>query len=137
MNETDGVSAEVWTQDGPIGASSDGFPEPDIMTAVAVAGVVQTRETPSLLAITGALTAVTQGQTFHLIGASPQRRRVLVASTVDIVVNVDRGSAQQGLGLRIAANTAPVELRAAVDIHVNVTGAGPGTVSWWAEVDPG
>lgn len=137
MSELDGVSAEVWTQDGPIGASSSGFPEPDVMRAVAVAGVVQTRETPALLAITGSLVGMVEGQTVHLIGASPQRRRVLVASTVDIVVNTDRGSAQQGLGLRIAADTAPVELRAAVDIHVNVTGAGPGTVSWWAEVDPG
>lgn len=137
MSEIDGVSADVWTQDGPIGASAAGMPEPEQMRVVAVAGLVQTRETPSLLAITGAIPGAVQGQTFHLIGASPQRRRVLVSASVDVVVNTDKGAAQNGTGLRIPADVAPVELRAAVDIWVNITGAGPGLVSFWAEVDPG
>lgn len=136
MND-EAVSADVWTQDGPVGASAAGFPEPERMRAVAIAGVAQTRETPSLMAVTGSLRGIVQGQSFHLIGASPQRRRVLISTSVDIVVNTERGAAQDGYGLRIAANVAPVELRAAVDIHVQVTGAGPGDVTYWAEVDPG
>lgn len=137
MSETDAVSADVWTQDGPVGASQDGFPQPAQVHAVAVSGLVQCRDTPSLMAVTGSIPGAIQGQTFHLIGASPQRRRVLISTTVDVVVNTDKGSAQSGLGLRIPAGLAPVELRAAVDIHVYVSGAGPGYISYWAEVDPG
>lgn len=133
---TEDVSADVWTQDGPVGASDSGFPEPSVMPAVAIAGLVQVRDTPSLMAITGTIPGLGEATTVHLIGASPQRRRVLISASVDIAVNTDRGAAQQGYGLRIPANGAPVELRAAVDIYVHVLGES-GDVTFWAEVDPG
>lgn len=139
---SDMVSADVWEQDGPIGASTDGLPQPvvaalDVLPVVAVAGVVQARETPSLMAVSNGMVGLVQGACVQVIGASPQRRRVLISTTVDCVIGTDKGTVQAGFGLPVTATDPPIELRAAVEVFALVTGAGPGTIGFWAEVDPG
>jgi hypothetical protein len=138
MTDMDAIPAEVWEQDGPQGGAVNGVPATRA-AVVTVAGVTVTREAPPLTANTNYIPAVVQNTVYHVCGTAPQRRRLLISSNVDIVISTDKGTAQAGQGLRIPANTTPVEIKACDDLYaspVGVTAAGS-YISAWMEVDFG
>jgi hypothetical protein len=136
MIHTDQEPAEVWTQETAMGGAVDGR-LPRAAQVVVVAGVVQTRETPPLTATPIRIPNLSQGALVHLVGAAPQRRRLLISTSVDVLVGTDKGMVQGGNGFLIKSGVSYPPITAAEDIWVLVSGAGPGDVTAWAEVDPG
>jgi hypothetical protein len=137
-DDTEAVPAAVWTQDISQGGEVGGR-LPHAASAVVVAGVVHTRETPPLTALAVTVPNLSQSATavYQLLGAAPQRRRFYVSTSVDIKIGTDKGMLQNGYGFIIKSGIAYPPFYAAEDVFFVVTGAGPGDVSAWVEVDPG
>src|SRR2546427_41542 len=136
MIHTDQEPAEVWTQETAMGGAVDGR-LPRAAQVVVVAGVVQTRETPPLTATPIRIPNLSQGALVHLVGAAPQRRPLLSPAAVAALVGADRGGYGGGNGFLNKSGVSSPPITAAEDIWVLVSGAGPGDVTAWAEVDPG
>lgn len=137
MSDELNVPAEVWTQEGPNGGASGGL-VPALAQAVGVVGVVAVREVPSLAGFAVYIPNVALDFVGQLVGGSPQRRRLLITTAVDIRISTDRGTlSASGAGFLIKANLGPVEIRTADDVFFRVVAAGPGDVTAWVEVDPG
>ncbi len=130
------VSADAWEQHGAVGGQDPQGRLPAYAEAVAVTGIVQVREVPTLAAVAQAV-ALTAGAPLRVTGRTPQRRFIILSSNVDIYVGTEENNlrATQPVGLRVPADTL-FSTAAAVEIWV-VTGDSDGVVTFWSELDRG
>lgn len=129
------LPADVLQQDLPVGGAVDGD-MPERALPVLPVGIVLTRETPSMQAVSGAFTG-NAGDVFQLCAESPHRRRLLITAITGYVrVCTTRQDASDGNGLRVLNAQPPVELRYNGPLFVRLTQANQ-EVSWWIEYDQG
>lgn len=117
------ISSDLWEQDVPVGGENLPAGRPAAADAVVPVGITVTREAPPLKAVANAI-PVQNGQIIRIAGRTPQRRRILISGTAAFILCTSEGEAQQGTGLSVAANMAPITITAAVDLWAQASGAG-------------
>lgn len=131
------VPTERWEQELPGGGVAQDGGLPTKARAVVPVGIVDVRITPTLDSASGNL-GIAVGETTQLVGRVPQRRRLVLISTLDVIIGADRSSVALGQGLLLKANMY-LTLNVAEQLYVlnPATAGGVATVYFLAELDQG